>query len=129
MIDHLSITVSDIEAARRFYDAVLATLGAGRAMDVDFGPVHGTGYGHGGKPSFWIGCREDAPADAGRAGHVAFTAPDRPSVDAFHRAALASGAQDDGAPGLRPHYHENYYAAFVIDPDGYRLEAVCHRPE
>jgi catechol 2,3-dioxygenase-like lactoylglutathione lyase family enzyme len=63
------------------------------------------------------------------AGHVAFAAPDRALVDAFHRAAMAAGATDNGAPGLRPHYHESYYGAFVIDPDGHRLEAVCHRPE
>ncbi|MEJ2116859.1 MAG: VOC family protein, partial [Alphaproteobacteria bacterium] len=85
-----------------------------------------SGYGTkavGWKPAFWIGAGKPAPQ-----GHIAFQAADRPSVDAFYQAALAAGAKDDGGPGLRPHYHPDYYAAFVIDPDGNRLEAVCHKP-
>jgi catechol 2,3-dioxygenase-like lactoylglutathione lyase family enzyme len=126
MIDHVSTTVSDIEKARAFYDAVLGALGAVRLMNAEHGPIAISGYGQGGKPSFWIaGGTGEAPA---LAGHVAFAAPDRGAVDAFYKAAIAAGATDNGAPGLRPHYHENYYGAFVIDPDGNRLEAVCHAP-
>lgn len=128
MIDHLSTTVADIEKARAFYDAVLATLGAGRVMNMDREEVRLSGYGVAGKPSFWIAAHQGSGAGP-RPGHIAFAAPDRASVDAFHRAALAAGATDNGAPGLRPHYHPTYYASFVIDPDGNRLEVVCHRPE
>jgi catechol 2,3-dioxygenase-like lactoylglutathione lyase family enzyme len=120
MIDHLSISVSDMAKGRAFYDAALAALGAKRVMDVD---QFASGYGIDARPVFWIGA--GAPA---LAGHIAFAAPDRPTVDGFYKAAMAAGAKDNGAPGLRPHYHENYYAAFVIDPDGNRLEAVCHKP-
>jgi catechol 2,3-dioxygenase-like lactoylglutathione lyase family enzyme len=127
MIDHLSLTVADLANAVGFYDAVLSPLGASRLAAVDHGEVHVRGYGRDGKPSFWIA--GGTGESTGFAGHVAFAAPDRASVDAFHRAAIAAGARDNGAPGLRPDYHENYYGAFVIDPDGHRLEAVCHRPE
>jgi catechol 2,3-dioxygenase-like lactoylglutathione lyase family enzyme len=82
------------------------------------------GYGSAGKPYFWIGT---GGAPTGGA-HVAFTAADRPTVDAFHAAAMAAGARDNGGPGLRPHYHPDYYAAFVLDPDGHNIEAVCHKP-
>jgi catechol 2,3-dioxygenase-like lactoylglutathione lyase family enzyme len=126
MIDHLSITVGDIGKARSFYDVVLATLGAARIMNMDRPEVRISGYGREGKPSFWIA--GTGAASASLPGHVAFAAPDRSAVDAFHAAALAAGAADNGAPGLRPHYHPNYYASFVVDPDGNRLEAVCHRP-
>lgn len=128
MIDHLSTAVSDIGAARLFYDVVLATLGAARVMDFDAESAHGSGWGREGKPSFWVTACESEALGA-RSGHVAFAAPDRAAVDAFYRAALAAGAKDNGAPGLRPDYHPNYYASFVIDADGNRLEAVCHRPE
>jgi catechol 2,3-dioxygenase-like lactoylglutathione lyase family enzyme len=127
MIDHLSTSVADIDEARAFYDAVLATLGAPRLLSFDRDDVRISGYGQGGKPSFWIAERQGEPA-APMPGHVAFAAPDRGAVEAFHRAALAAGATDNGTPGLRPHYHPDYYASFVIDPDGHRLEAVCHRP-
>ena len=120
MIDHLSISVSDMTKARAFYDAVLATISAKRVMNVD---DYASGYGTDRKPVFWIGA--DKPA---LNGHIAFAAPSRAIVDAFYKAAIAAGAKDNGAPGLRPHYHENYYGAFVIDPDGNRLEAVCHNP-
>lgn len=126
MIDHLSITVANIEKSRGFYDAALAPLDATRIMNMDRPEVRISGYGRDGMPSFWI-------ADAGGGadplpGHVAFAASDRSAVDAFHQAAIAAGASDNGAPGLRPDYHPNYYASFVIDPDGNRLEAVCHKP-
>jgi catechol 2,3-dioxygenase-like lactoylglutathione lyase family enzyme len=129
MIDHLSLAVADIERSRAFYDRVLATLGHGRAMNIDDGPGSvGTGYGPIG--AFWIMAPKPAvplPPPRERQ-HVAFAAPDRAAVDAFHKEALAAGARDDGAPELRSHYHPHYYAAFVIDPDGHRLEAVCHHP-
>ena len=127
MIDHLSLSVSDIGKATAFYDAVLGALGASQLMRFDRGDIHICGYGRDGKPSFWIAAGSDEGTKL--AGHVAFAAPDRASVDAFHRAAMGAGGLDNGAPGLRPHYHESYYGAFVIDPDGHRLEAVCHRPE
>jgi len=129
MIDHISIGVTDFERARGFYDAALGALGYHRMMD--FGQAAGYGDRH---PSFWIGVPEPSPdAPDGYSllapgGHVAFAAPDRAAVDAFHRAALAQGGRDNGGPGLRPHYHPDYYAAFVLDPDGNRLEAVCHKP-
>jgi catechol 2,3-dioxygenase-like lactoylglutathione lyase family enzyme len=127
MLDHLSIAVSDIEKARTFYDAILATLGGQRLMNMDRPGVRLSGYGRDRHPCFWIAAMADTAAVA-LPGHVAFAAPDRSAVDAFHGAALAAGASDNGAPGLRPHYHPNYYASFVIDPDGNRLEAVCHKP-
>ena len=126
MIDHLSITVANIEKSRIFYDAALAALGATRIMNMDRTEVRLSGYGRDGKPSFWI-AETAGEADA-LAGHVAFAAPDRGTVDAFYQAAIAAGASDNGAPGLRPHYHPDYYASFVVDPDGNRLEAVCHKP-
>jgi catechol 2,3-dioxygenase-like lactoylglutathione lyase family enzyme len=90
---------------------------------MEFPGAAGFGPG-GGMPAFWISSNADRGAT-----HVAFTASDRASVDAFYEAAVAAGARDNGAPGLRPHYHETYYAAFVHDPDGNNLEAVCHTPE
>lgn len=126
MLDHVSITVGDLALAGRFYDAVLAALGVPR-VGADEGWI---GYGaradaeHPGRTylSLRLGaCREDAP---GR--HWCFKAPDRSAVDAFWAAGLAAGGTDDGAPGLRPHYHPTYYAAFLRDPDGNRIEAVCH---
>jgi catechol 2,3-dioxygenase-like lactoylglutathione lyase family enzyme len=108
-----------------FYDAVLASLGGGRVMD--FGPV--VGYGVAGKPSFWIG-----PLTTGEPGqnlevHLAFIAPDRAAVRAFFDAAVASGAEVLHEPRLWPEYHPDYYGAFVRDPDGNNVEAVCHTPE
>jgi catechol 2,3-dioxygenase-like lactoylglutathione lyase family enzyme len=127
MIDHIGIGASDFAASKRFYDAALATLGIAIMMEVtpeQTGGFHGVGYGAQGKPFFWLS--NDSPRGAGM--HLAFAAPDRASVDAFHAAALAAGGKDHGAPGLRPHYHPNYYAAFVFDPDGINVEAVCHMP-
>ncbi|HEY0832543.1 MAG TPA: VOC family protein [Azospirillum sp.] len=121
MIDHISLPVSDIDRARAFYDAVLATVGYTRMMD--FGRTAGYGEDH---PHFWIGAPEDGAACSPSGVHVAFRAPTHAAVDAFHAAALAAGGRDDGAPGLRPRYHPDYYAGFVIDPDGNRIEAVCH---
>jgi catechol 2,3-dioxygenase-like lactoylglutathione lyase family enzyme len=116
VLDHLVIGVSDLSASKRFYDRALAPLGLSALLEFP-GVV---GYGAAGKPGFWIragGGHEPA--------HVAFSA-DRPTVDAFHEAALAAGGRDNGAPGVREIYHPNYYGAFVLDPDGHNIEAVCH---
>ncbi len=122
MIDHVSIGVAELERAYAFYDAVLPSLGYRR---VRTRPDH-AGYGKPDQPVFWINRSEGPPGDTSGS-HLAFAAPDRAAVETFHRAALAAGGRDNGAPGLRA-YHDNYYAAFVIDPDGHRIEAVCHRP-
>jgi len=130
MIDHIGMPVSDIARATEFYLEALAPLGIGMIMEVpaDFTP-EGTGaaagFGADRKPFFWIG--EGEGADTNHV-HVAFTAETRADVDAFYQAALAAGGKDNGAPGLRPHYHANYYGAFVLDPDGNNIEAVCHAP-
>jgi catechol 2,3-dioxygenase-like lactoylglutathione lyase family enzyme len=127
MIDHMSIVVNDIEQARAFYDAVLGPLGYGRVMEFDHANLSFTGYGPPERPAFWI-CGGYGPANPAHGVHTAFLAPDRAAVDMFHREAMARGARDDGAPGLRPEYHPNYYGAFVFDPDGHKIEAVCHAP-
>lgn len=119
MLDHVSLKVGDYARSQAFYDAALKPLGIARMMgDGQFF----AGYGAG-KPVFWIG----AGGDAGST-HVAFATDDRPTVDAFHAAALAAGGRDNGAPGIRAHYHPTYYGAFVLDPDGNNIEAVCHAP-
>jgi catechol 2,3-dioxygenase-like lactoylglutathione lyase family enzyme len=121
MLDHITIGVGDFATAQAFYDAALAPLGITRFAGDG---AHFAGYGVKPKAFFWIGVR-----DAIRTGtHIAFTAPDRATVDTFHRTALAAGGRDNGAPGLRPQYHPNYYGAFVLDPDGHNIEAVCHQP-
>jgi catechol 2,3-dioxygenase-like lactoylglutathione lyase family enzyme len=122
MLDHVSLGVSDIERSRKFYDQALRPLGIERLYAEG---ETASGYGANRKAFFWIGLRE--PVQTGS--HVAFVAEDREAVDRFHRAALAAGGRDNGPPGLRPHYHEDYYGAFVLDPDGHNIEAVCHRPE
>ena len=128
MLDHVGIAVTDIARSRAFYTAALNTLGIGILMDVppDVTESGGAaiGFGRDGKPFFWIGDGERV----GQGTHVAFAAPDRAMVDAFYAAALAAGGTDHGAPGLRPHYHADYYGAFVLDPDGHNIEAVCHGP-
>ena len=127
MLDHVSLGVADIDRSQAFYDAVLATIGMKRYHN-----FHGAaGYGAtADRPVFWIGLPDDAgrPAQAGGGTHLAFAAKDRPAVDAFHAAALAAGGRDNGAPGLRPQYHANYYGAFAFDPDGHKIEACCHQP-
>ena len=129
MLDHASLGVSDIGRSRRFYDAALRPLGIVRIAD--FGPGRGSDYGAAPSPlgvEFTI--TREAKVRTPIAGtHLCFRAPNRPAVDAFHAAALATGGRDDGSPGLRPRYHANYYGAFVLDPDGHRIEAVCHAPE
>ena len=128
MLDHVGFAVADFGRSRAFYDAALAPLGIGRVMEVSAAETgHGdhAGYGTAGKPVFWIG---SGGGPAGVAFHIAFAAPDRAAVQRFHAAALAAGGRDNGAPGLRSHYHPSYYAAFVLDPDGHNIEAVCHAP-
>jgi catechol 2,3-dioxygenase-like lactoylglutathione lyase family enzyme len=119
MLDHLALGVRDLAASKAFYEAALAPLGFGVVMErpgsVAFGPAA--------RPVFWLNAREPS-ANV----HVAFAAAQRRDVDAFHAAALAAGARDNGAPGVRPHYHPHYYGAFVLDPDGNNAEAVCHTP-
>ena len=118
MIDHLSIHVSDMASSKRFYEAALKPLGY--TLMMDFGD-QAVGLGEGGKPDFWLSKGAPQPS------HIAFRSPDRTTVDAFHAAAIAAGGKDNGPPGLRARYHPGYYGAFVLDPDGYNVEAVCHQ--
>jgi catechol 2,3-dioxygenase-like lactoylglutathione lyase family enzyme len=120
MLDHVTIGVTDIERSKRFYDQALRPLGIERlyAEKDTF-----AGYGANRKAFFWIGHRTGAQTST----HVAFAVQDRETVDRFYQAALAAGGHDNGPPGLRPHYHSNYYGAFVLDPDGHNIEAVCHQ--
>ncbi len=120
MIDHFSINCADLDASKRFYDTVLATLGFTRQMDFDVA----VGYGAAGKPDFWIGRYDDMPAN--RENHIAFAAADAAHVRAFHDAAVGLGAESLHEPRLWPEYHAGYYGAFVRDPDGNNVEAVCH---
>jgi catechol 2,3-dioxygenase-like lactoylglutathione lyase family enzyme len=127
MIDHVGFPVSDYARAKAFYTAALKPLGYTLIMEVTAertGTTAAAGFGKDGKPDFWIG----AEGGLGRPMHIAVASQDRAGVDAFHRAALAAGGKDNGAPGLRPQYHPNYYGAFVLDPDGHNIEAVCHAP-
>jgi catechol 2,3-dioxygenase-like lactoylglutathione lyase family enzyme len=128
MIDHVGFPVSDYARSRAFYERALAPLGYALIMEVTADHTESgspaAGFGKDGKPDFWIG------GEGGLDGilHVAIAAADRAAVDAFHRTALAAGGKDNGAPGVRAHYHPNYYGAFVLDPDGHNVEAVCHAP-
>jgi catechol 2,3-dioxygenase-like lactoylglutathione lyase family enzyme len=125
MIDHTGVNVSDMARAKAFYRAALGPLGYVLVMEPskkETGGVAVAGFGVPPKPDFWLA--EGAP-NTPRV-HVAFTATSRALVDAFYKAALAAGGRDNGAPGLRPHYHPDYYGAFVLDPDGHNIEAVCH---
>jgi catechol 2,3-dioxygenase-like lactoylglutathione lyase family enzyme len=123
MLDHLSIQCTDVPASAKFYDAVLAAVGGRRVME--FGPV--IGYGKDGRPTFWIG--PHTSGEGFRESHIAFVAPNRQAVQEFFDAAVADGAEVLNAPRLWPEYHENYFGAFVRDPDGNNVEAVCHLPE
>lgn len=126
MIDHVGFPVSDYARAKAFYTRALAPLGYTLIMEVsaehNASGSPAAGFGADGKPDFWIG----GEGGLARPMHVAIAVRDRAAVDAFHRAALAAGGKDNGAPGLRPQYHPNYYGAFVLDPDGHNIEAVCH---
>ena len=120
MIDHIGVRVSDYARSKRFYESALKPLGY--AVIIEFDDEVG-GFGANGTPDFWIAQQNPLGPT-----HVAIQSADRAGVDAFHAAAVAAGGRDNGAPGLRPHYHPNYYGAFVLDPDGNNIEAVCHQP-
>lgn len=119
MIDHLTISVKDVPSAVAFYTAALGPLGYSVLMQFP----GAAGLGVAPKPDLWMQQGEPHPQ------HIAFSAQTRAEVDAFHAAAIKAGAKDNGGPGLRAHYHPSYYGAFVIDADGYNIEAVCHKPE
>lgn len=129
MIDHMGISVSDIEASQKFYTAALAPLGVSLNMTVTPEQTEsgGTalGFGKDGGAFFWIGDNERVGAGM----HVAFEADDHAAVDAFYEAAMKAGGKDNGPPGPRPNYGPNYYAAFALDPDGFNIEAVCYNGE
>ena len=128
MIDHVGFAVSDYARAKDFYARALAPLGYELVMEVPADQTEqgypAAGFGMERKPDFWIGGEGKLEKPV----HVAIVAKGRAAVDAFYQAALAAGGKDNGAPGLRPHYHPDYYAAFVLDPDGHNIEAVCHAP-
>jgi catechol 2,3-dioxygenase-like lactoylglutathione lyase family enzyme len=127
MLDHVGLAVADYQKAKAFYEKALKPLGIGVIMELtpeQTGGVAAVGFGENQKPYFWIGT-DDKPKGGQ---HVAFVAADRKMVDDFYAAALAAGGRDNGKPGLRPHYHADYYGAFVYDLDGNNIEAVCHRP-
>jgi len=119
IIDHVGIAISDYERSKAFYLSVLATLGIELVVEVQ----GWAGFGKAGKGEFWFGPDDTIQKPM----HIAFTAQSREQVDAFYAAAIAAGATDNGKPGPREIYHPNYYGAFVIDPDGHNIEAVCHR--
>ena len=128
MIDHTGVGVSDFERSKRFYEQALGAFGYSKLAE--FGPevtgsVSVAGFGEPPKPDFWI----NAGTPQVPAVHIAFRVATRAQVRAFHAAGLAAGGTDNGAPGIRAHYHPNYYGAFVRDPDGHNIEAVCHTPE
>ncbi len=126
MIDHTGIAVSDLARSRAFYEKALAPLGYVPIVELPAlvgGEVFAVGFGVPPKPDFWVGGGQPQASNV----HIAFRADSRAVVDAFYEAAMAAGGRGNGAPGLRPHYHPNYYGAFVLDPDGHNIEAVCHR--
>jgi catechol 2,3-dioxygenase-like lactoylglutathione lyase family enzyme len=119
MLDHVSVKVTQYARSKQFYQKALAPLGYSTLME--FGEV--AGLGAGGKADFWL-----SPGASHGSIHIAFAADSRAAVDAFHQAALAAGGKDNGKPGVRAEYHPTYYGAFVFDPDGNNVEAVCHKP-
>ena len=122
MLDHVTVGVEDIERAKRFYDSALRPLGVTRL----YGDGNRfAGYGINPKAFFWIGIRNKPQTGS----HIAFAANDRATVDRFYEAAIAAGGKDNGRPGIRAHYDPDYYGAFVLDPDGHNIEAVCRLPE
>ena len=128
MIDHAGVSVSDFARSKAFYTQTLAAIGYALLMEFPAsvtGHTDVAGFGEPPKADFWVsqGKPNHPPM------HVAFRVSSRAQVDAFYKAAMAAGARDNGAPGVRPHYHEHYYGAFVLDPDGHNIEAVCHSPE
>jgi catechol 2,3-dioxygenase-like lactoylglutathione lyase family enzyme len=126
MLDHTGFPVANYARSKAFYEQALKPLGSELVMEVaqSENDSPAAGFGASGKPDFWIG----GEGGLNRTIHIAFAAKDRATVDAFYRAPIAAGGKDNGGPGLRPHYHANYYGAFVLDPDGHNIEAVCHAP-
>ena len=127
MIDHIGFSVSNLKRSVAFYKAALAPLGVTLMVELDkdmTGGYEGAGFGSDNKPYFWIGTGKPVKSHT----HVAFLAKDRAAVAAFYESAIKAGGKDNALPGLRPHYHKDYFGAFVLDPDGHNIEAVCHRP-
>ena len=124
MIDHVGVEVTDIAVSRSFYAAALGAIGITPLLEYDEGIGFGSDLGSGPRPYFWIAERGRRPVSGA---HVAFRVPNTEAVDLFHSVAVAAGGTDNGAPGPRPHYHPGYYGAFVLDPDGNNIEAVCHQ--
>lgn len=127
MIDHIGIRVSNLQKSKAFYTTAFAPIDYQLLMEFPAavtGTVDVAGFGEASKPDFWISETADAISPV----HVAIAVSSRAKVDAFYKAALEAGGRDNGAPGLRPHYHPNYYGAFILDPDGHNIEAVCHQP-
>jgi catechol 2,3-dioxygenase-like lactoylglutathione lyase family enzyme len=128
ILDHIGFAVEDYEGAKAFYSAALKPLGVTLVMEVgqeDHAGQKACGYGGpDGKPDFWLGSEGKTTPHV----HVCFAAESRAAVDAFYAAAMAAGGRDNGPPGIRAHYHPNYYGAFVLDPEGHNIEAVCHKP-
>ena len=121
MFDHIGLGVTNLNESKAFFLKALQPLGVAVVMEGSYG----VGMGPPGKPMLWLSESKEQPSPL----HLAFTASSRAQVDQFYRAAIAAGGKDNGPPGLRPHYHPNYYGAFVIGPDGHNVEAVCHQPE
>ncbi|MFC3712832.1 VOC family protein [Sphingoaurantiacus capsulatus] len=124
MFSHVTLGTNDVTKAEPFYDAIMAVLGQPSLMKQGGSLAYGSWTG---EKIFIVPPFDGRPASHGNGEHIAFITQDRAIVDAFHAAALANGGSDEGAPGLRPHYHANYYGAYVRDPDGNKLQAVCHR--
>ena len=127
MIDHTGVAVSNYPQSRDFYSKALGAIGYALLMELPAAVTKSAdvaGFGVAPKPDFWIASGTPSVPPI----HIAFRVDARTQVDAFYKAAMAAGGRDNGGPGIRPHYHENYYAAFVLDPDGHNIEAVCHTP-
>jgi catechol 2,3-dioxygenase-like lactoylglutathione lyase family enzyme len=126
MLDHVSLGVTNLDQSRRFYDAALAPLGLRRVLDFE---GRGSDYGPVPSPGVELTITRELDPKPSLGTHLCFRAATRAAVVAFHQAALSAGGRDDGRPGVRAHYHAEYFGAFVLDPDGHRIEAVCHAPE
>jgi catechol 2,3-dioxygenase-like lactoylglutathione lyase family enzyme len=126
MIDHMTFRVADIERTKKFYEKALAPLGYAAGYDAVHDGARVVGFIKDGKIDTWF---IDHSSPLSGPVHIAWVAASRAAVDAFYAAALAAGGKDNGPPGLRPHYHQHYYGAFVVDPSGHNIEAVCHHPE